>query len=72
LLNRRPFMPFRLHISEITSYEIRNPELVLVGASVTFIGIIRNVQSDFFDEPVLVANRHITRVEPIVEVPATN
>jgi len=67
MLRRRPFIPFRLHLSDHVSYDIRVPELVVVGGSMTFIGIVRNVQSDLFDEPVIIANRHITRLEPLIE-----
>lgn len=70
MLERRPFIPFRIHISDQASYDITRPELVVVGGSMTFIGMIRNVQSDFFDEPVIIANRHITRLEPLIEVNA--
>ncbi len=67
MLYRRPFIPFRLHVSDHTVYTVTNPEMVVVGGAVTFIGIVRNVASEFFDEPVLVTNRHITRLEPIIE-----
>ena len=39
----------------------------LIPEPTTFIGIVRDVASEFFDEPVLVANRHITRLEPLIE-----
>ncbi|HEY1191894.1 MAG TPA: hypothetical protein VGE74_29960 [Gemmata sp.] len=67
LLIRKPFLPFRLHVADQTSYDITKPDMVMIGGAVTFIGLVRNVQSEFFDEPVVVANRHITRLEPIVE-----
>ena len=33
LLQQRPFRPFRLWVLETTAYEIRHPELVLLGRS---------------------------------------
>jgi hypothetical protein len=68
MLTRVPFIPFRLHISDQASYDITNPRMVMVGGSVLVIGINRrDSASEFFDEPVIVANRHITRVEPLVD-----
>ncbi len=67
LLNRTPFLPFRIHLADQSSFLITKPKWVAVGGGVTFIGMSRDVESDFFDEPVIVANRHITRVEPVVE-----
>jgi hypothetical protein len=71
LLQRRPFMPFRIHVSDEASYEVRKPDMVSIGRTILFLGLVRDVQSEFFDEPVLIALRHITRIEPIVEaIPA--
>ena len=71
-LNRRPFLPFRLHLSDGRHFVISRPELVFIGGSVTVLGIVRNVASEFFDEPMTVANRHITSLEPIIEAATAN
>jgi hypothetical protein len=68
MLERKPFIPFRIHVSDQASYDITNPRMVFLGGAVTVIGINRrDSQSEFFDEPVIVANRHITRLEPLVD-----
>jgi len=72
VLNRRPFLPFRLHLSDGRHFVISRPELVFIGGSVTIIGLVRNTASEFFDEPVTVANRHITSLEPIIEAATAN
>ena len=72
LLRRRPYLPIRLHVSDGVQYDIFQPEMAVVGMSVLFLGQRRNVQSEFFDEPVLIALRHITRVEPIIESTTAN
>ena len=67
MLNRVPFVPFRIHVSDQSSYLITRPQLVFPGSSDIVIGIVRDgVESDLWDEPVIVANRHITRLEPVV------
>lgn len=71
VLNRDPFIPMRIHVAEVTSYEIRNPNMAMIGRTILFLGLRRDVDSPYFDEPVMIPLRHITRVEPIVEaVPA--
>lgn len=70
LLRGRPFMPFRIHVAEQATYEIRNPEMAVIGRTVLFLGMARDVDSPYFDEPVLVTLRHTTQVEPIVEAAA--
>ena len=72
VLNRRPFLPFRLHLSDGRHFVISRPELVFIGGSMTVIGLVRDVASEFWDEPVTVANRHITSLEPIVEAATAN
>lgn len=70
LLRRRPFMPFRLHVTGDVHYDVRNPEMAVCGMSVFFLGQRRNVASEYFDELILVAIRHVTHIEPIVEADA--
>jgi hypothetical protein len=64
---RRPFVPFRVHVADGVSYDVTNPEFVSVGRTVLFVGVRRDPASPFFDEPVIVALRHVTRIEPLVD-----
>jgi hypothetical protein len=70
---RRPFVPFRVHVADGVSYDVLNPEFVSVGRTVLFVGVRRDPTSEVLDEPVIVALRHITRIEPLVDqaVPQT-
>ena len=38
-LRRRPFEPFRLHVSDGTVYEVRHPELVIVALGSAVVGM---------------------------------
>jgi hypothetical protein len=67
MLDRRPFIPFRVHVSDQVSYDITNPRMAMIGGAVLIIGVTRDSDSEYFDEPVIVANRHITRLEPLVD-----
>ncbi|CAN0292504.1 unnamed protein product [Phaeothamnion confervicola] len=72
MLIRKPFLPFRIYLNDGRNFLITRPELVFIGGSTTVIGIVRNVDNEFWDEPVILANRRITSLEPIVEAPATS
>lgn len=39
LVRARPFQPFRVSISDGTEFDVRHPELAIVGRSVVVIGI---------------------------------
>jgi hypothetical protein len=72
MLDRKPFIPFRIHVAEQVSYDITHPRMVLVTRGATIIGINRrDSDSQFFDEPVIVSNAAITRLEPLVDEVAT-
>lgn len=63
LLEQRPFIPLRLHMSNGRTHEIRHPEMAIVGEGVMALGI----EHDDSDRPRLrfVSVTHINEVEPI-------
>lgn len=72
LLQRRPFEPFRLCLSDGASFEVRHPELAMVGRSTMLIGIAApDSPEPVFDRFVNCALMHITRTEPINGLQAT-
>ena len=64
-LKRRPFLPFKIHVTGNIEYTIREPGAAQGGQKVLFIGEKLDSASEFFDLPVFVAMRHITHLEPI-------
>ncbi len=64
-LKQRPFVPFLLHMSDGSSYQIRHPEMLMVSNTVLAVGV--------YDEPdtprpariVMCDPIHITRLEPV-------
>ena len=66
LCRAKPFVPFRLHVTGGTTYDITNPEFISIGRRVAFVGVRRDPNSEYFDEPVIVALVHMTQVEPII------
>ena len=66
LLRTRPFEPFRLFLSDGASYEVRHPELALVGRSTVVVGLPGAQGPDGpVEQMVNCALVHITRTQPI-------
>jgi hypothetical protein len=70
LLRARPFEPFRIVTSDGTTYEVRHPELVMVGVASTIIGYPDRHNPGVYERYDIVSMRHIVRLEP--EAQATN
>ena len=67
LLDVKPFVPIRLHLSDGKYYDIRHPELVLLARTVMDIGVARRVNGRVVDKIVRVALLHVVRAEPVSE-----
>ena len=64
-LQKRPFQPFRLTLTDGRTYEVRHPELAMVGRSIVAIGVpAPGDPSLVFDRLVTVSLLHIMQVEP--------
>jgi hypothetical protein len=69
-LNRRPFQPFRIHLTDRMVFDIRHPELAAVTNTTVVIGIPSPMSPTPGTEyNVTVALFHITWLEPIVSGP---
>jgi hypothetical protein len=65
LLRRVPFEPFRIHLTDGTVYEIRHPELVIVGAASAVVAFPDPSVPGQEQSWEIIALRHVTRLEPI-------
>jgi hypothetical protein len=61
---RQPFEPFRLFLSDGTTYDIRHPEMCMVGKKTIVVGIPSN-ETYVFDRSITISMLHIVRLEPI-------
>ncbi|MFL5245892.1 MAG: hypothetical protein ACJ8FY_27790 [Gemmataceae bacterium] len=69
-LRRRPFQPFRMHVTDGTIYEVRHPEMVLVNRSTAFVfSPAPNLPAPAVSKLETVALLHIIRFDPM-ETPA--
>jgi hypothetical protein len=64
LLKQQPFHPFRLHLSNGRSFDVRHPELAMVGVSAVLIGApAAGLSKPVFADYDVVALAHINNVE---------
>lgn len=64
-LLHKPFQPFRLTLTDGRTYEVRHPELAMVGRSSVAIGVpAENDPRPVFDRLVTVSLLHIMQIEP--------
>ena len=63
-LLHQPFQPFRVHLSDGSAYEVRQPEMVLVMQREVIIALPKPGEQ-FPKELVYCDLLHITRVEPM-------
>lgn len=70
-LRRRPFAPFRIHLSGGNSYDVLHPELMLVTKLGVILAIYDQGQSpdDIPARDVLISYLHITSVEDLAAQP---
>jgi len=65
-LRKRPFEPFRIYLSDGTTYEVRHPDLVMVAERYIVVGLPRSPETgpliEGFETAALI---HIVRLAPI-------
>jgi hypothetical protein len=65
-LRRQPFVPFRMTLTEGSTYEVRHPELCMVGRCSAIIGITSWDDPDrLFDRSVTLDLLNIVKLEPL-------
>jgi hypothetical protein len=72
-LRKQPFVPFRLTLTAGSTYEIRHPELCMVGRRSAIIGVTTRDDPDrLFDRSVDIDLLHIVKLEPIEAVSSSD
>jgi hypothetical protein len=70
-LRRRPFQRFRLILTDGRTFEVRHPELAMVGQSTVAIGLARpGLDEATSDRLVTVPLVDVLRIEPAGSTPA--
>ena len=63
MLDRRPFEPFRLHISSGQSVDVKHPEMAIVSRSLVAVG--EGGQRGVADHIVHYNLLHVVKIEPL-------
>jgi hypothetical protein len=72
-LRKRPFEPFRIQVSDGATFDVRHPELVMVGLRAVLIGIPASKESQPVYEHVdTVSLGHVVKLLPITAGPPGN
>jgi hypothetical protein len=65
-LHERPFQPFRIHLTDGRTLDVRRPEMVLAGRRSAVIGLpAPGADELLYDRRVTVDLLHIVSLEPI-------
>lgn len=65
-VHKRPFQAFRMTLTDGRVYEVRHPEMVMVGLSSVIIGFPADENGDpVFERAVDVSLLHIMQIEPL-------
>jgi hypothetical protein len=70
-LHKRPFEPFRIQVTDGTFYDVRHPELVMVGLGSVVIGVpAAGQQQPLYERYETVALAHVVKLLPLAAQPA--
>lgn len=65
-LGKRPFEPFRIQVSDGTTYDIRHPELVMVGQGAVIIGVPAAGQArPIYERVETISLAHVVKLLPL-------
>ena len=65
-LRQRPFEPFRIQVSDGTTYDVRHPELVMVGLGAIIIGIPATGQTQpVYERAETISLGHVVKLLPL-------
>lgn len=65
-IRRRPFVPFRLTLTEGSTYDVNHPEFCMVGRRSVIVGLAPlGGEEHLFDHSVTMNLLHIVKLEPL-------
>jgi hypothetical protein len=71
---RQPFEPFRVILTTGATYDIRHPDLIMVGKRSAIIGMTNNPTGIAYERTIKVDLLHVVGIEdlPILPPPSAN
>jgi hypothetical protein len=71
-VRQRPFVPFRMIVSENANYDVLHPDQIIVARDHVSVGLPMHPEQDFYETTVVVDLLQVVRLEPIsAAAPAT-
>ncbi len=64
-LVQRPFQPFRLYTTDGGTYDLRHPDMLLIGQDAAIVGMASDPNAIFFERTARIDLFHIVRIEPV-------
>jgi hypothetical protein len=61
----RPFSPFRITTSAGETYDVRHPDMIMIGFGSITVGIPPSPDSDFYERTALISLFHVVKIEPL-------
>ncbi len=72
LIRARPFVPFRLTLTDGRKFDVHHPDLVIVGTGVVIIGIPQaGTEDPFMERSITVSLLHVVSTEPLAATAPT-
>ena len=69
IVKQHPFERFRLVMTDGASYDIRHPDLLMVGQRTLAVGLTAKPGQTLYDRTVKVDLLHVVRLEPLEAAP---
>ena len=69
LLHQHPFVPLRLHLGNGMHFDVRHPDMAIVGGEHMAIGVVREGSSEPLIKLISLINLHV--IEPVPEAERT-
>jgi len=66
---RQPFEPFRLNLTTGATYDIRHPDLIMVGRRSAIVGMTTDPTGTAYDRTIKVDLSHVVAIEDHPPVP---
>ena len=63
--HQKPFEPFRIVLSDGTTYDIRHPDLLWVGQRSAYVGLTGQPADTFFERSIKLDLLHVTQIIPL-------
>lgn len=69
---RQPFEPFRLHLTTGETYDIRHPDLIMVGLRSAIVGITNDPNATAYARTIKVDLLHVVGIEELPVAPPSS